>query len=86
MTPRTGGLRSGKREPAANRYVAPGPATHKLGLRAGRDGLLHVPAGVDRGQPVPLVLMRHGAGGEAGQSVPLLVDEAEARDFLILAP
>ena len=86
MAPRTARLRVSTATPTTDRDGAPRPATHRLGLTQGRDGLLHVPAGVDRGQPVPLVLMLHGAGGEAGQSVPLLVDEAEAHDFLILAP
>ena len=86
MAPRTARLRAASRTPAVDREGAPGPATHRLRLASGRDGLLHVPAGVDSGQPVPLVVMLHGAGGEAGQSVPLLVEEAEARDFLILAP
>ncbi|HEX8569683.1 MAG TPA: hypothetical protein VF699_07140 [Caulobacteraceae bacterium] len=30
--------------------------------------------------------MLHGAGGSAGSSIPLLVAQAEAHDFLVLAP
>jgi phospholipase/carboxylesterase len=68
------------------RAEAPTPATHRLGLSDGRDGLLHVPAGADPARPIPLVVMLHGAGGEAGQSIPLLVQQAEQHDLLVLAP
>ena len=70
----------------AQREAAPPPATHRLGLFEGRDGLLHVPAGADPARPMPLIVMLHGAGGEAGQSIPLLVQQAEQHDVLILAP
>ena len=62
------------------------PATHPLGLAQGRDGLLHVPAGLAAGGAAPLIVMLHGAGGDAGQSIPLLVTQSERHDFLVLAP
>jgi poly(3-hydroxybutyrate) depolymerase len=78
-------LRARPAAPAAARE-APSPATHRLGLSRGRDGLLHVPAGLEPGGRAGLIVMLHGAGGDAGQSIPLLVAEAERHDLLILAP
>lgn len=72
--------------PPASADEAPSPATHPLGLGRGRDGLLHVPAGVQPGGRAALIVMLHGAGGDAGQSIPLLVRQAEQHDLLILAP
>ena len=67
--------------------AAPAPATHPLRLGVGaRDGLLHVPAGLDRDRPTGLIVMLHGAGGDAGQCIPLLVEQAERHDLLVLAP
>ena len=68
------------------RSDAPGAATHRLHLSNGRDGLLHVPVGLDPRMPAPLVVMLHGAGGDAGQSIPLMVAQSEAHDVLVLAP
>ena len=54
---------------------------HRLGLAPGRDGYLYVPSGYRADRPAPLVLMLHGAGGEAsGGLFPLqrLADEAGA--------
>src|SRR4051812_15189914 len=36
-----------------------------LGLESRRDGFLYVPAGYREDRPAPLVLMLHGAGGDA---------------------
>ena len=69
-----------------HRDAAPTPATHPLGVVRGRDALLHVPAGADPAKPMPLIVMLHGAGGDAGSSIPLLVQQAEMHDALILAP
>ena len=72
--------------PGERRLSAPGAATHRLQLALRRDGLLHVPAGIDPDRPAPLIVMLHGAGGDAGHSIPLLVAQAEAHDLLVLAP
>ena len=85
MAERNARLRARPRSPSAA-SEAPGAATHRLNLSKGRDGLLHVPAGLDAGAPVPLIVMLHGAGGDAGQSIPLMVSQAEAHDVLVLAP
>jgi predicted esterase len=85
MAERNARLRARPDQPD-RRGDAPGGATHRLGLSSGRDGLLHVPAGLEPERPAPLVVMLHGAGGDAGQSIPLMVTEAEAQDVLVLAP
>ncbi len=64
----------------------PSPGSHKLGLSQARDGLLYVPVGHDLTRPMPLVLMLHGAGGVAGNVVPMLQGITDQRGVLILAP
>jgi predicted esterase len=85
VTRKGAGLRArpGKPVSAAS---APAAATHRLGLSQGRDGLLHVPAGLSGGRAAGLIVMLHGAGGAAGSSIPLLVRQAEQHDLLLLAP
>lgn len=59
---------------------------HRLGLAPGRDGYLYVPPSYRADHPAPLVLMLHGAGGDArGGLLPFqpLADEA---GILLLAP
>jgi phospholipase/carboxylesterase len=58
---------------------------HELGLGDARDGLLYVPRGYKRGVASPLVVMLHGAGGNASSArtrFPL----ADEFGFIILAP
>lgn len=62
------------------------PGLHPLGLAAGRDGLLQVPVGRCSGRPAPLVLMLHGAGGDARQGIGLLRARADAAGFVLVAP
>lgn len=55
-----------------------------LGLEAGRDGLLYVPERYDAAKPAPLLVLLHGAGGQASdwRSVfPI----AGGRDLVVLA-
>src|SRR5215213_7282135 len=49
----------------------------ELKLEGGRDGFIYVPAAYSQERPAPLVLMLHGAGGNARHSVPLLQDFAD---------
>ena len=57
-----------------------------LGLASGRDGLLYAPKRNDAAQPAPLLVLLHGAGGQATQLVDRFAESAEARGYLILAP
>jgi phospholipase/carboxylesterase len=59
---------------------------HALGLDPGRDGLLYVPAGASADRPTPLVLMLHGAGGNAGLVLPSLRALADAVGLILLVP
>ena len=78
-----GRLRSRPRAPAA---PAPGPGLHRLGLEAVRDGLLHVPESYRPDQPAPVVVMLHGAGGDAAQALAPLLAVQASRPLLLLAP
>jgi len=62
------------------------PGRHALPFAEGREAVLVVPEGLEAGQPVPLLVMFHGAGGEANKVLPHLVRHARARRFLLLAP
>jgi predicted esterase len=59
---------------------------HGLGFDQGREAVLVVPEGLQADAPVPLLVMFHGAGGEANRVLPHLVPHARARRFLLLAP
>lgn len=64
---------------------AQGPGVHRLGLGGKRDAVLHVPQR-STADSVPLLLLLHGAGGEAHQMLRLCSASAEARGILLLAP
>ncbi|HJR06732.1 MAG TPA: PHB depolymerase family esterase [Pyrinomonadaceae bacterium] len=57
-----------------------------LRLDETRGGLLYVPAGYRHERPAPLVLMLHGAGGDAEQSLGLTQQYADEFGFVVLAP
>jgi phospholipase/carboxylesterase len=57
-----------------------------LRLDEPRDGLLYVPDGYGHERPAPLVLMLHGAGGDAEQSLGLTRQYADEFGFVVLAP
>lgn len=57
-----------------------------LQLDATRDGLLYVPAGLQFDRPAPLVLMLHGAGGDAEGGLGLVRQLADEFGFIVLAP
>ncbi len=57
-----------------------------LELGAKRDGLLYVPAGYQPEHPTPLVLMLHGAGGNAQHGLAPLLDFADTTGLILLAP
>jgi phospholipase/carboxylesterase len=80
--------------PAPGRLVArpskPGmsPVIGKsaLGLAAGRDGLMYVPASYNAAKPLPLVLMLHGAGQSAEIGIAPFLPLADAAGIVLLAP
>lgn len=59
---------------------------HRLGLSRERDALLYVPPGLTTGKAVPLVVMLHGAGGQAQNGISPLQRLADTHRFLLLAP
>ena len=59
---------------------------HPLGLGGKRDGLLYVPKGYRADQPSPLVVMLHGAGGNARNSLGLWQKVADEAGLLLLVP
>jgi phospholipase/carboxylesterase len=63
------------------------PGRHDLAFDdEGREAVLVVPEGLPADAPLPLLVMFHGAGGEANRVLPHLVPHARARRFLLLAP
>lgn len=73
--------------PAAAVPAAAAPlGLHPLGLDGNRDGLLYVPVGYRPERPAPLVMMLHGAGGEARGGLGPFIDLADAAGLILLAP
>ncbi|HEX9932324.1 MAG TPA: PHB depolymerase family esterase [Allosphingosinicella sp.] len=65
----------------------PGPAAAIGEVRLSRPGyLLYVPQSYRSNRPAPLLVMLHGAGGEARHSISLTRAHAERLGFLVLAP
>jgi phospholipase/carboxylesterase len=69
------------------RARTPGPSgLRQLKLEGGRDGLVYVPDGVSAGRAAPLMLLLHGAGGNARQTVALLRGYADKSGMILLVP
>lgn len=51
-----------------------------------REGLVYVPASLASGEPAPLVVLLHGAGGDATQMLPLFLGLADAHGLALLLP
>lgn len=62
------------------------PGRHALPFPEGREAVLVVPEGLAPGGPAPLLVLFHGAGGDANKVLPHFVRWARARRFLLLAP
>ncbi|HEY9734646.1 MAG TPA: hypothetical protein V6D06_00135 [Trichocoleus sp.] len=71
--------------PAAPTAPAAPSGLHSLGLESSRDGLIYVPKSYQAGSLVPLVLMLHGAGGDAEGALRILEGLAETYGLLLLA-
>lgn len=72
------------RVPAPAASAGPAPT----GIRPLRDqgALLYVPAGYRPERPAPLLVLFHGAGGNAGHSIALARRHSDRNGFLVLAP
>lgn len=57
-----------------------------LGIATERDALLYVPNGYRVERPAPLVVLLHGAGGDAPGGLGLLQSFADERGMILLAP
>ncbi|MEP0902119.1 alpha/beta hydrolase-fold protein [Nodosilinea sp. FACHB-13] len=58
---------------------------HPLELESQRDGFIYVPKGYQPDTPVPLVLMLHGAGGDAEGALRILAGLADTYGLIPLA-
>jgi phospholipase/carboxylesterase len=65
---------------------AAGPGSTGLRRLRQQSALLYVPSGYRPGQAMPLLIMLHGAGGDARHSIELTRDHADRLGFLVLAP
>ena len=65
---------------------APPGGLHPLGLGDRRDGLLFVPPGYRPDRAMPLVVMLHGAGGDAPGALAPFVARAEELGLVLVAP
>ncbi|MES2130009.1 MAG: thioesterase [Pseudomonadota bacterium] len=65
---------------------APGSGLHLLTLSSGREAQLFVPEIDDPAEPLPLVLMLHGAAGIDGGAVDYAVQWGAVNTSLVLAP
>ncbi|HET7563713.1 MAG TPA: hypothetical protein VFJ96_01865 [Gemmatimonadaceae bacterium] len=62
------------------------PGLQPLGIGYRRDGLRYVPPSYHPDHPAPMVLMLHGAGGDADNAVAPFLRFADAYGLILLAP
>jgi phospholipase/carboxylesterase len=62
------------------------PGLRTLASGRGRDALIYAPPGLSAEKPAPLVLLLHGAGGDAKQMFPLLAELADAHGIALFLP
>ncbi len=62
-----------------------GPGSHRMRLTSSRDAWIHVPANYRPEQPAPLVVVLHGAGGDAERGIVLLRAQADHAGTIVLA-
>lgn len=80
---RRGRLRERPRRPTATEAEL---GLQPLRLGGGRDGFIFVPADYHVDQPLPLVVVLHGAGGAAIDGLAPFRDHADESGFMLLAP
>ncbi len=61
------------------------PGLHPLGLDGQRDGFVYVPKTYRADRPAPLVLMLHGAGGDANGALKIIRHLADPFEMIVLA-
>lgn len=86
MDPATGDPAALTARPAGPPASLPTPREHLLGLDPAKDTLLYVPAGAATSKPAPLILLLHGAGGQAAGGLALLSPYAETHKIVMAAP
>ena len=62
------------------------PGLQKLGLGSRRDSYIYVPQAYSPEQPLPLVLLLHGAGGHAHDGLRILLHLADKQSLILVAP
>ncbi|WP_196882702.1 alpha/beta hydrolase [Arthrobacter sp. CAN_A214] len=62
------------------------PGSRPLGAEQQRDSLVYVPATLTSGEPAPLLVSLHGAGGDAAGGSALLTSLADQYNAVILSP
>src|SRR4051812_6334977 len=68
-------------------YLVEHASAWPTGLQTLESGaLLYVPAGYQADHPAPLILLLHGAGGNAQNGLNLLRDFADTAGLILLAP
>ncbi len=72
--------------PGLPKGQAPRRGTLPLELGGKRDGFIHVPESYRADQPAGLVVMLHGAGGNARHALGILQSIADAEGFILVAP
>jgi phospholipase/carboxylesterase len=72
--------------PQVPKVDAPQRGALPLELGGKRDGFVYVPEGYRADQPAPLVVMLHGAGGNARYALELLQVIADTKGFILVAP
>ena len=60
--------------------------TTRVELTTGREALVRVPQGDETGHPSAMVLLLHGAGGDARAGLGLLEEHADDAGLLLVAP
>ncbi|MBV9927861.1 MAG: phospholipase [Acidobacteria bacterium] len=69
------------------RVESAGPSgLHRLQIEGGRDGFVYAPKDAGHRWPAPLVLLLHGAGGDARDTVNLLESPADRHGLILLVP